>query len=62
MSKEPVNQSPMRNKARRALRRFENAVRQHAFKGSQPVEDWEDIDYEYARAKREVLSYMDYIP
>lgn len=56
------NVSQLRNKARRAMKRFEKAVRAHAFRGAQPVEDWEDIDREFNNAKRELANYLQYIP
>jgi hypothetical protein len=39
----------------RKLLRFEKAVREHEWKGSQPPEDWSIIDKNYEDAKKAVL-------
>lgn len=44
---------------RRAISRFEREVRNHAWKGSNPPEEWEDIENHYLRAKDGLIRLID---
>lgn len=50
----------MSNGYKAALKRFEEAVRAHAFKGTQPPGDWPLIDKEYEDAKRVLVGKLQY--
>lgn len=52
--------APKRNAyLRKLLKRFEDAVAEHAFRGSQHPDDWDAIDQEYEEAKKAVLKYCE---
>ena len=42
----------------RHIRAFEEAVRDHAFKGSQHPDDWDAIEEQYQKAKTRLQHFM----
>ncbi|UTC30014.1 hypothetical protein STASHLEY_00800 [Brevundimonas phage vB_BpoS-StAshley] len=51
---------PKRNEyLRKLLKRFEAAVTESAFKGSQHPDDWDAIDKEHKEAKAGLLKYCE---
>lgn len=48
------NPAKTMRRIRCALTRFENAARDHAFRGSAHPDDWEYIDWKYEQAREAV--------
>jgi hypothetical protein len=49
-------------KSKGALARFEKAVRAHAMKGTQPPDQWDELDRRYKAAKRDLANYLPKAP